>query len=125
MEKSPMTFLLLFNDLKFGKGSLFCCNGYRHAIFKIIFYESQEEYLRKEFTKEKERKNANDFFYCYLIHFYDLNYLNSTKSRLSNQKSGMVPEINFDSKMDIVTKFQVFIFKNYEVRGGGKKPPPP
>ena len=31
-------------------------------------------------------------------------------------------------KMNIVTKFQVFIFKNDEVRGGGKKlplPPPP
>ena len=53
MENSLMTFLLLFNDLKFGKSSLFCCNGYRHAIFTIIFYESQVEYLRKVFTKEK------------------------------------------------------------------------
>ena len=52
-------FLLLFNDLKFGKSSLFCCYGYRHAIFIILFYESQEEYLRKAFTKEKI---VNDFF---------------------------------------------------------------
>ena len=58
MEKSTMTFSLLFNDLKFGNGSLFCCNGYRHAIFKILFYESQEEYLRKAFTKEMKEKNC-------------------------------------------------------------------
>ena len=43
MEKSLITFLLLFNDLKYGKNSLFCCNGYSHAIFTIIFYESQVE----------------------------------------------------------------------------------
>ena len=48
-----MTFLLLFNYLKFGKSLLFCCNGYRHSIFIIIFYESQVEYLKKAFTKEK------------------------------------------------------------------------
>ena len=51
MEKSLITFLLLFNDLTFGKSSLFCCNGYRHDISKIHFYESQVEYLRKAFTK--------------------------------------------------------------------------
>jgi hypothetical protein len=56
IEKSLMTFLLLFNSLKFGKSSLFCCNGYRHAIFTIIFYESQVEYLRKAFTKEILKK---------------------------------------------------------------------
>ena len=48
-----MTFLLLFNSLKFGKTSLFCCIGYCHAIFTILFYESQVEYLRKSFRKEK------------------------------------------------------------------------
>ena len=53
MEKSLMTFLLLFIDLIFGKSSLFCCNGYRHAIFKKS-YESQEEYVRKAVTKEKK-----------------------------------------------------------------------
>ena len=84
---------MLFNDLKFGKSTLFCCNGYTHAIFKIIFYESQEEYLRKAFTKEKKRKKiVNDFFIAVSLLFYVLNYL-LTKSRLSNQKSGMVPEV--------------------------------
>ena len=53
MEKSLITFLLLFNDLKYGKNSLFYCNGYSHAIFTIIFYESLVEELRKAFTKEK------------------------------------------------------------------------
>ena len=61
--------------------------------------------------KKKERKKVNDFFIAVLLHFYDLN---STKSRLSNQKSGMVPEVTLiqNSKMDIVIKFQVSIFKN-------------
>ena len=49
-----MTFPLFFNDLKFGKTSLFCCNGYMFDIFTILFYESQVEYLRKAFTKEKK-----------------------------------------------------------------------
>ena len=90
-----MTFLLLFNDLKFGKSSLFRCNGYRHAIFTIIFYESQVEYLRKSFIKEKNlKKSVNDFIIAVLLHFYDLNYLNLTKSWLSYQKSGLVPEVN-------------------------------
>ena len=40
---SPLTFLLLFNSLKFSKTSLFCCNGYSHAILTILFYEPQEE----------------------------------------------------------------------------------
>ena len=46
-----MTFLLHFNDLKFGKSSLFCCNGYRYEIFKTISYE----YLRETFTKETKK----------------------------------------------------------------------
>jgi hypothetical protein len=35
----------------------------------------------------------------------------------------MVPEVTWikNSKMDIITKFQVFILKNDEVRGGVKK----
>ena len=53
MEKSIITFLLLFNDLKYGKNSLCCCNGYSHIIFTILFYESQVEELIKAFTKEK------------------------------------------------------------------------
>ena len=46
-------FLLLFNDIKFGKSSFFYSN------------------LRKAFTKE-EKKRANDFFIDVLLHFYDL-----------------------------------------------------
>ena len=33
-------FFIDFNDQKFGKSSLFGWNGYRHAIFRILFYES-------------------------------------------------------------------------------------
>ena len=58
MEKSLMTFLLLFKDLKFGLGSLFCCNGYRHAISTILFYESQVEYLRKHVICKLNKKSA-------------------------------------------------------------------
>ena len=54
IENPLITFLLLFNDLKYGKNSLFCCNGYSHAIFTIIYNESQVEELRKAFTKEKK-----------------------------------------------------------------------
>jgi hypothetical protein len=54
--KILMTILLLFNDLKYGKCSLLCCNGYRHALFIIIFCR----YIRKALTKEKrEEKNIN------------------------------------------------------------------
>ena len=30
-------FFIVFNDQKIGKSSLFCCNGYGHAIFRIFF----------------------------------------------------------------------------------------
>ena len=53
LKKSRITFLLLFNDLKYRKNSLFCCNGYSHAIFTFFFNESQVKELRKAFTKEK------------------------------------------------------------------------
>ena len=70
------------------------------------------------------KKSANDFFIAVLLHFYDLIYLNLTKSRLFNQKSGVLEVTLFqNSKINIVTKFQVSIFKNDEVRGGGKKLP--
>ena len=74
-----------------------------------------------------QKKSVNDFFIAVLLHFYDLNYLNSTKSRLSNQKSGIVPKVTLipNVSINIVTKFQVSIFKNYEVRGGGYFNPPP
>jgi len=74
------------------------------------------------YKRKKKKKSANDFFIAVLLHFYDLKYLNLTKSRLSNQKSGMVPEVTLiqNSKINIVTKFQVSIFKNDEVRRGGR-----
>ena len=63
------------------------------------------------------------------VHYFNVMVydLNSTKSWLSNQKSGMVPEVTLiqNSKMDIVNKFQVSIFKNDEVRGGKFRPSPP
>ena len=46
--------LLFNNDLKYGKNFLFCFNGYYHAIFTILFYESQVKELRKSYTKEKK-----------------------------------------------------------------------
>ena len=52
-KKSLITFLLLFNDLKYGKNLLFCCNGYSHAIFTILFSHVKE--LRKPFTKERKK----------------------------------------------------------------------
>ena len=72
------------------------------------------------------KKRANYFFIAVLLHFYDLKYLNLTKSRLSNQNLGMVLEdsLILNSKINIVPKFQVSIFKNDEVRGGKKLPPP-
>ena len=65
-------------------------------------------------------------FIAVLLHFYHLKYPNLTKSGLSNQKSGMVPQVTLfqNSKINIVTKFEVSIFKTYEVRGGGRNFPP-
>ena len=54
--KITMTFLLLFNDLKYGKSSLFYCNGYRHALFKIIFLWISSRYLGKALAKEKREE---------------------------------------------------------------------
>ena len=67
------------------------------------------------------KKSANDFFKAVLLYFYDLKYLNLTKSRLSIQKLGMVLEVTLilNSKINIITKFQVYIFKNDAVIGGG------
>ena len=48
-----------------------------------------KDYIRKAFTK----KRVNHFFIAVLVHLYDLNYLNSTKSWLSNQNSSMVPKV--------------------------------
>ena len=69
LEKSQITFLLLFNSLI-------------SRITKKIIYKGK-----------KFKKRANDFFIAVLLHFYDLKYLNLTKSWLSNQKSGMVLKV--------------------------------
>ena len=62
----------------------------------------------------------------FLLLFYDLKYINSTKKWFSDKKSGIVPIITLISnlKINIVTKFQVFIFKNDEVKGGEETSPP-
>ena len=54
----------------------------------------------------------------------DPKYLNLTKSRLSNKKSGMVLEVTLilNSKIYVITKFKVPIFKDYKVRWGGPLP---
>ena len=54
LEKSLMTFLLLFNSLNFSKTSLFCCNGYSHAIFTILFYKSQADNQENHLQKKKK-----------------------------------------------------------------------
>ena len=87
---------------------MLCCNGYSYAIFTIFFYESQVKYLRKAYTKEKKRKKSDyDYFIAVQLHFYDLDYLNLTKIRLSNKKSGKMLEVNLilNLKINIVTKF--------------------
>ena len=65
------------------------------------------------------------FFFTVLLHFYDLKYLTLTKNRLSNQKLDMVLEVTLiqNSKLNIITKFQVSILKKYEVRGETFSPP--
>jgi hypothetical protein len=107
MEKSLITFLLLFSDLKFGKTLLFYGNGYSHAIFKFFLWISSKITKKSIYKRKKKKKSVNDFFIDVLLHFYDLKYLNSTKSRLSNQKSGMGHKVtlSLNSKMNIVTKF--------------------
>ena len=95
--------------------------------FLIFFLWILSRISKKSLYKRKKWiKSVNDFFIAVLLHFYDLNHLNLTKSRLSNQKSDMVPEVTLipNVSMNIVTKFQVSIFKNDKVRGGGSFNPP-
>ena len=69
-KKTLINLLLLFNDLEYGRNELFCCNGYSHVIFTILFYESQVEELRIAFIKEKkEHKSNNDSFIAVLLLF--------------------------------------------------------
>ena len=73
---------------------------------QFFFNESQVKYSKKGISKRK--KSVNDFFIAVLIMFY---YLKSNKIRLSNQNSGMVPEVTLfqNSKINIVIKFRVSI----------------
>ena len=102
MEKSLMTFLLLFNDIKFGMSYLFCCNGYRHAIFFLNYesqveylkqaftkkkYESEVEYLKKAFTKEEE-KELNYFFIAVFFIFLSLKLPKFNKNPVVKSKIG-------------------------------------
>ena len=107
MEKAQITFLLLFNELKFYKSPLLCCNGYSHAIFTILFLWISSIISMKSIKKRK--KKNNDLFITCLLHFYDLNHLDLWKSRLGGYCVWGI----------IVTKFQVSTFKTDEVRGGG------
>ena len=75
MEKSLITFLLLFNDLKYDKNSLFCANSYSYAIFTVLFYELQVDELWIAFTKEKKNIKLLMTLYCCFIFFYDLKYI--------------------------------------------------
>ena len=117
-----MTFLLLFYSLKFIKTLLFCFNVSSNAILQFFFLWISSRKTKKIIYKRKTFKtSANDFFIAVLLHFYDLKNLNLTKSQLSNKKSGMVLEVTklLNSKINIIAKFQVSIFKNDEARGGG------
>ena len=60
------------------------------------------------------------FLLLFYYIFNDLKYLNLKKSRLSNKKLGIVPEVTsiLNFKMNNVTQFQVCIFKSKKVRGG-------
>ena len=74
----------------------------------IFFYESQVKYFRVKISIYKRKQCSNIFFNAVLLLFYDLKYLNSTKSRLSNQNSCMGPEVTLFpiSKIKIVTKLR-------------------
>ena len=53
----------------------------------VSCYESQVEYVRKALKKKKK-------YYCFIaVLLLFFNDLKSTKSRLSNKKSGKVPEV--------------------------------
>ena len=49
-----MTFLLLFNDLKFGKCLLFCCMTTGMQFLQFFIYESQVEYQDNQIYKIKK-----------------------------------------------------------------------
>ena len=59
LREKKKTLLLLVYGLKFGKSSLFCCNGYSHAISTILFYESRVKF-KKSVYKRKKRIRVNE-----------------------------------------------------------------
>ena len=63
--------------------------------------------MKSIYKRKKERKSANDSFIAVLLLFYDLKYINSTKNRFYNKKSGMVPKVTLipNLKINIVAKF--------------------
>ena len=89
---------MLFNDLKYGKNSLLCCNKYSQAIFTILFNKYQVKELRKSSTKEKKNFKVLMTFLLLFYYFMFLKYINSTKNRFSNKKIGHCAKSNFDFK---------------------------
>ena len=67
-----MPYLMLFNDLKFGKSSLFAVMvkavRFWHFLKKILSIISKKS--------PYNNKGANDFEIAVLLHFHDLNYFN-------------------------------------------------
>ena len=72
MEKSLMTFLLLFYDLRFGKSSSFAVMVTGMQSLKIKDYDSQVEYVRKAFTKEKSPSPYSQIFFLKKVNNNDL-----------------------------------------------------
>ena len=64
--------------------------GLRIITLQGAIKKSSHGYQPKIYAWKKRKKRTNDFFIAVLLLFYDLN---STKSRLSNQKSGKKPEV--------------------------------
>ena len=74
----------------------------------------------QNFYYESHKKN-NDFFISVLLHFY---YLNSTKSWLSHQKSGIVPEVTLIKKWTLSPNFNPLSLKMTKLEVGEETYPP-
>ena len=90
------------------------------AIFTIFLWSSSRRTKKSIYKRKKDHESANGCFIVFLLLFYDLKYINSTKNRFANKKIGHGAQSNLilDLKINIVTKIQVSIFKNDKVRGG-------
>ena len=103
-----MSFLLLFNDQKLVRVHYFAVMVTDMQFLELFFLWILSRISKKSLYKRKKwKKSVNDFFIAVLLHFYDLNYLNLTTSRLSNHKSGMVPEVTLipNVSMNIVPPY--------------------